>query len=824
MGLYRSDRIVHKRIRMPGNISSSVRIMDKIGNIPEDTIQFIDLTKDDLEAKKNFAPLIKRCEDMESKLSTFETFAAEYGMKIPSYESYASFINDLNKDQNVRKINQGEYFDKLEAEILEEEKKITDLVESFGKIKDELIYESYRKLVMEKYFMLTTNNYANASNENNLLSVIGIVDADHDLKMKRMLFRAGHDKIISTFFDLEISDDVLEKKLSKIKKKIFVIFAPNSEYLIMKINKICDLYNCTRFEPADNSSPQLISSFLIEINKKIKEQKNYLLEAKKTIQNFLSDKFIMNKKFALYKLYFKKEKMIYINLSKCILRENFIDGEVWILQSQLDTLRRIFITQDESMSVTLTDVIDLYLPKPTHIKTNEFTYPFQEIINLYGIPTYGEINPGYFTIITFPFLFGIMFGDIGHGFLIFLFGCYLCLWNSKIKMDEHNKMRDVLKYRYFILLLGLFSLFCGFIYNDFLSIPLNLFGTCYNKEGDKKDKCTYPFGLDPKWYIADNELSFFNSFKMKFSVIVGVIQMIFGIIIKGLNDLHFRHYSDFVFVFIPQLIFMTLLFGYMIVMIFIKWLTTYEDASKAPSIITIMINIFINKGKVDYPLWKDDQFMNQEQFNRVTLYICFGLIPIMLFPKPIIHYLKNRNKEIDYKKDEGLLQGEEHLNNSNFISSSNAFDMNAQFSNLYDKQISFVKKKQERNNFIEIFIHQLIETIEFTLSTVSNTASYLRLWALSLAHAELSKVFIEKTFMKYIESGEAAYGLNIITVFITFFIFANVTIFVLIFMDALECGLHTLRLHWVEFQNKFYSAEGYLFVPFSFKYLINKEY
>lgn len=51
---------------------------------------------------------------------------------------------------------------------------------------------------------------------------------------------------------------------------------------------------------------------------------------------------------------------------------------------------------------------------------------------------------------------------------------------------------------------------------------------------------------------------------------------------------------------------------------------------------------------------------------------------------------------------------------------------------------------------------------------------------------------------------------------ISYYLYALLTFGVLMCMDVMECFLHALRLHWVEFQNKFYKADGYQYEPFSF--------
>ena len=78
---------------------------------------------------------------------------------------------------------------------------------------------------------------------------------------------------------------------------------------------------------------------------------------------------------------------------------------------------------------------------------------------------------------------------------------------------------------------------------------------------------------------------------MKTSIVVGVVHMTVGILLKGVNCVQFCDFVTFVFVFIPELLFFLCTFGYMVVLIVIKWLTPFPDPEKAPSIIGIFINL-----------------------------------------------------------------------------------------------------------------------------------------------------------------------------------------------------------------------------------------
>lgn len=101
--------------------------------------------------------------------------------------------------------------------------------------------------------------------------------------------------------------------------------------------------------------------------------------------------------------------------------------DVWVRESDKKEVEKAIahITDKCKISEKTTGELGDDVIAPTNLKNNKFSKPFEMIVKMYGLPSYDEIDPTPFLAVTFCLAFGIMFGDIGQGFIYLLAGLLL---------------------------------------------------------------------------------------------------------------------------------------------------------------------------------------------------------------------------------------------------------------------------------------------------------------------------------------------------------------------------------------------------------------
>ncbi|XP_063911508.1 V-type proton ATPase 116 kDa subunit a 1-like isoform X5 [Zophobas morio] len=788
-------------------------------------VQFRDLNPDVNVFQRKFVNEVRRCDEMERKLRYLEKEIKKDG--IPMLDTG----ENPEAPQPREMIDLEATFEKLENELREVNQNAEALKRNFLELTElKQILRKTQVFFDEHFFLMaeTTVNFRTT-----LSFVAGVILRERIPAFERMLWRACRGNVFLRQAEIETP---LEDPSTgdQVYKSVFIIFFQGDQ-LKTRVKKICEGFRATLYPcpeaPGDRREMAMgVMTRIEDLNTVLGQTQDHrhrvLVAAAKNIKNWF--------------VKVRKIKAIYhtLNLFNLDVTQKCLIAECWVPVLDFENiqlaLRRGTERSGSSVPPILNRMETLEDP-PTYNHTNKFTSGFQTLIDAYGIASYREMNPAPYTIITFPFLFAVMFGDLGHGSLMAIFGAWMVLKEKPLaaKKSDNEIWNIFFGGRYIVLLMGLFSMYTGLIYNDVFSKSLNIFGSNWHTNysasfvlsvQDKMidpaddggyDGYPYPIGMDPVWQLAKNKIIFQNSFKMKISIILGIIHMLFGVSMSLFNYTYFKNKLSIICEFVPQVIFLVFLFFYMVLLMFIKWFMYYptnvESEIKysprcAPSILITFINMVLNKETIVDPECDANMYAGQIPIQKLLFACAVICVPWMLLAKPL--YIMRSRRKMNYSVSHQQMQA----------ATGNGDAEQPIHNNTAQPIVGHGGGHDEEEDLGEMFIHQGIHTIEYVLGSVSHTASYLRLWALSLAHAQLSEVLWGMVLNK----GLVVDGwLGGIVLYVIFAFWACLTVSILVLMEGLSAFLHTLRLHWVEFQSKFYAGQGYAFLPFSFENLLD---
>jgi V/A-type H+-transporting ATPase subunit I len=337
---------------------------------------------------------------------------------------------------------------------------------------------------------------------------------------------------------------------------------------------------------------------------------------------------------------------------------------------------------------------------PVIYNNPKFLKPFESLVTTYGSPDYNEIDPSGIIGLAFLLMFGVMFGDIGHGLVLFLVGRLL---------QKRLKSAEVLGK--IMTRAGGSSMIFGLI-----------FGSLFGHEFHGR----YLPGLPLPFLPMENIDTF-----MAVAVAFGILFISIGLVINIINSIRAR---DIEKGFLENHGLAGALFYWGAVALLVKYIVS---------------------GTLGIPLW--------------SMLLILGIPLLVIFLKePLNHLIKKKRP-------------------------------------IVEEPITYI-------------ISSLIEVMETFIGFLSNTVSFIRVAAFSLAHAALFAAIF--AIVKIVKGSAPEPTTSSILISLGVEVIGNI---VIIILEGLVVSIQSVRLIFYEFFSKFYAGEGESFVPMKIGYSSEEE-
>ena len=472
--------------------------------------------------QRRYVPQIKRCDEMERMLRFFSDELKKNDVTPRALQTSSGVVEHFK--QNVLELQAG---DSADTNLREMENFLTSKYDELISINEQLsklttthnehvelkeVLRACLKLEIERgpqnpsaaFSEGASIQSSSATNNRPLLTgstavedfgfqyLCGVVPATEKMRFDRMIFRATRGNVMSNFFPIETP--ILDPTTGEQVSKLVFILVFKSEAIERKLRKLCDAHNAKQYGVNPRNGA--------EIELRLRDMESETLEQTRVLAMQSRAQIEMLQRIAqsqeTWQLAVRREKAIYHSLN--FFRDDIggmLKAEGWVIKGNFyeveDCIKR---AHEESggggdMPCSVHESDEFPSEPPTHYKLDKFSAVFQALVDTYGTPRYREINPSVFTGITFPFLFGVMYGDVGHGSCLLLAGLYLVMTESQREGKRLGELMGGLHLgRYLILLMGVFAVYNGFIYNDFFALSLDIFGS--GKETNSQWEFTCP--------------------------------------------------------------------------------------------------------------------------------------------------------------------------------------------------------------------------------------------------------------------------------------------------------------------------------------------